>query len=51
MDFFLIDINLFCTATNNYYVLAELAISKFSLAKGVYDTYHTCINPGKFIPY
>ncbi|CAG9788402.1 unnamed protein product [Diatraea saccharalis] len=45
-DFYLIDVNYFCKAGNEY-IIAESTVLRFNLKDGIKDQYHEIINPGK----
>ncbi|KAL4720172.1 hypothetical protein ACJJTC_016448 [Scirpophaga incertulas] len=45
-DFYLMDVNFFCKA-NNEYLIAESTVLRFNLQDGIKDQYHEIINPGQ----
>ncbi|CAG9788401.1 unnamed protein product [Diatraea saccharalis] len=45
-DFYLIDVNYFCKAGNEY-IIAESTVLRFNLKDGIKDQYHEIINPGE----
>ncbi|XP_065225499.1 probable serine/threonine-protein kinase kinX [Planococcus citri] len=44
--FYLIHVNYFCKTSDDEFVPAEIAISRFTLKEGVTDVFHRILNPG-----
>lgn len=49
--FYLCHVNYFYKGDNDFYSVAEIALSEFNLKDGLLNTIHFFVDPGKFYQY